>query len=416
MAALLNPQRWLTKPSYPVEANEAHWFAQQCSLIMPMWQDHGLINVGRRRDIVPAFSGNSRMSVDAFDQHYNIATLGDYIDCGAVTPLQVNSFTLLCVVRPGTIAAITTVAQSNFTAGAASDSGMQFRLSALGKVDLIKDNVAAIYGGTRALTTTKAHAVGLSYNSSTGLCSVAIDGTPDGTATSAQTFTHNKFVLGRKRGNDLTETQLHRDYLFAHAGYIATMAELCNLTAEPYAILRPRRSMLYFPVSVAGGGETVQIGKGTISYAEKIPQSNVFYLIGRTAIQYTGKATATRLITSVARGAVNYNEKTLKANSYSAVGKGSAAYSGKATNARSFIEIAKDTIIYAGKAVTTLGQSIVNIATGAINYTGKAIATGATAIFSVWLGRSVARITASLRSGVGRSGMSTVSNEEDVNP
>lgn len=254
-AVIVHEQVRTEEPQYPIEANPAHWFAGRANIILPFWHGDGLWNVSPKKSLVaPAYSGNSRTSVDAFGSHYNVATIGDYIDCGAVAALQVNSFTLLCVLRPGTISAITTIAQSNFRAGGASDSGAQFRLSAAGKVDLIKDNVAVVYTGTRALTTARAHAIGLSYDASSGLCSVAIDGTPDGTATTAQTFAHNKFVLGRKRGNDTAETQLHRNYLFAHSGVVASMAELCELTANPWAIFEDDETLIHVPT--AGGTTT----------------------------------------------------------------------------------------------------------------------------------------------------------------
>lgn len=236
----------------PLVANRAHWFARQAAVILPMLNTAAPPrNLGLAVDAIPVFRNTARMGVDFGGEMLNSVATADGLTFGSQASTQWTSWTQLFVVRPTTLASITTISGTQININATQ---LQCRIDTTGLFTVNKDFVTNIGTSSVGAVTTRPTAFAFSYDSIAGGISFSVNGAPAGTASNAQTIANGTFGIGC-RGGVSGEESPNLIYLFATCRAPFPMAALCELTRDPYAILAvsapPRGSVAVAPP--AGG-------------------------------------------------------------------------------------------------------------------------------------------------------------------
>ena len=187
------------------------------------------------------------------------------IQIAAQSNLQLSVFSKAALIIPKVDFSINrTITCTQDTASAGG--GCQYRVQTTGTQQLVKSRTVNIGNSNTALTVNIAYAVGCTYDAS-GNFVFYLNGKPDGTGTSAQTFTHGPFQFGHNSsggaGND--EWFAGNIIYYGEWNVVKPAAFFQFLASEPYTILRPKLAVRYFfHPAVAAAPTTAQTMPGIL--------------------------------------------------------------------------------------------------------------------------------------------------------
>lgn len=250
---LLGIQRPNKKRNNRCEANDGHWFARRCPLILNFDQVGTVYrNLGYADYIKPAQAGPGGGRLDRYGHHYADTTeYGDasYLNLGTHAVLQMDECSGVIVFRR-------TVGYGGLYAeGATSGSPAGgFYLTHNGTSYTL--NVGGL-STTLSIDAWEGEPWRIAWSwKNGGDVRVAVNGRAFYTGThTLRTLTHGLAILGAGDTGSSYSSYQHNQYLFAIAPGETAMPELVELSRFPSQLLKSRRPVLYYPQD-AGGGTT----------------------------------------------------------------------------------------------------------------------------------------------------------------
>jgi hypothetical protein len=237
VAGIILPNRVAIQPQYAAPLkNKGFW---------RLVDIQGLIPVGTG-PITRTLNVTAKLDVGIGGTCVNFVATGDYLDYGSDPNLQLSTMTGIVVVEmPASMSDRAVIFNTNN--GGISSGGFVIYIHTDGTIEATKLDIAVIGSTTKAVKLgTGLSTVAWSYNSTTGLIRIAIDGVL-ASGTSAQTLAHGPVARNRYYPSANTYSSPHKQYFFAlSASDAVSDGQLISWTASPsapYSIFRapPRR-------------------------------------------------------------------------------------------------------------------------------------------------------------------------------
>jgi hypothetical protein len=269
--------------------------------------------------------------------------------------------------------------------GTDASNGLQIRISTGNKIQALKAGVASMGTSTTSLAANTWYAIGVTYDGAT--VRFFLNGAPDGSASSAQTFTHSQqYYVGRRNSAERPTNGFRLQAMYVSRQVWGDGA-FRRLHDNPWQVFEPEPIHIYWPS--AGGGPTYTLAA----------DGATFTLAG----QVTGLKAARKMVAASATFALTGQDVALKAARKLVAGNGAFALTGTAAALKAARKLSSEsgafalsgqdvTLTYSGAASPTYtlaaGSGAFVVTGGAVNLTAQRLLSAAGGIF-VLTGQSV---------------------------
>lgn len=235
---------------YQRNFDQNHWFVRRASLL---WNSSTLRNQAQAATrTVPTFESTSvyfegwkggRVAYKSTSNDAKGISFGTYAPCQTGTGTWIFIFS---------VPSFSVASNLYLTAGLLEAIGLQIRISTAAKIELLRINTVVFHTGTTVLLANKIYTAAITYNESTGVGAVCVDGRLDSEIATIRAFAHGTIRL--LSNNFTVEDGAMRLYMAAVSPYTVTKAELLNLSLDPLQLFEPYPFSMFAMDAVAGGG------------------------------------------------------------------------------------------------------------------------------------------------------------------
>lgn len=289
---------------YQRDFSRDHWFNQRASLL---WNSSSLRNYAKTTvRTVPTFESGS-VYWEGFKggrvAYKSTANDGKGVSFGTYAPCQTGTGTWVFMFSVPSLAVASNL---YLTAGLLEAVGLQIRISTSGKVELVRINTVVFHSGATTLVAGRIYTVAISYNESSGVGAIFLDGRFDSDIATARAFAHGTIRL--MSNNYTVEDGAMRMYLAAVSPYESTKEQLASLSRDPLQLLEPYPWWMFAMDAVASSGYTLAADAGSFTYTGQTATLRVArkLVAGAGAFSFTGQTATLRVARKIGAAAGAY--------------------------------------------------------------------------------------------------------------